>query len=164
MDREVLRLFGLLDGPGETEPEYREAREYVPEMFLNGRKVLRRWTFCVSNVNVLNKTELTWHLEMKLTLMDEMTGRVRFRVYKIKRAWQEVPGRGLHVDTFNRDFPGDWFDLFRPTEKELETERELYLSGATGSIGERAFEIRKLEEENGKDRDKAGLLQDGVGL
>ena len=147
MDKEVLRLFGLTDDSAPVDFAGQIAEEYVPDKYLNGHRVLKRWSFCVRS------RRLKTMIDMRVTVMDQLTHRVRIWEHPVKQLWCDCTDKSLHCDTLSGEIPGDWFDLVAETESERGLERELHLLNSLGGMGDYIFRLnsdmerKEIEDE-----------------
>lgn len=152
MDREVLRLFGIIGGEDKQEQEPIPT-EYVPGNYLNGRLLLKRWSLCVKQRVGRFDTK-----DLRVTVTDELTGRIKIWNQKVKRIWQDVEDKSMHCDLLYVEIPGDWFELYQQTGYEIEVDRELHLRQSLGAMGDHAYRLcdfndgRELEvKEHGEE-------------
>lgn len=154
MDREILRLFGL-DQKSVQEfdaPPYDEAKEFVPDIWINGKRLLRRWTLTVSGVHVMDTKNGGSNLIIKGMLQDEMTGKIGLKPTNLRSVTQNMEDRSVHVELERNVMPGDFDDYFHLSRSWYEWERNTYLKTAAGELGEYELRVAEAEEEQERSR------------
>ena len=153
MDIEVLRLFGIFpdEDPDEV-PEPTEfndsslSKQYVPNVYINGRKLLRRWTAITGTMTIQNKRYEPVQ-QLSMILIDELTGRIRLKRQKITYICQSVKDRSVYIGLVNpRKYSGDLGDLFHYSKRSMQMHRDIELLKAAGGMGEYTYKQNCLLE------------------
>lgn len=129
MDKEVMELFGLLGNKIEY-PPYNNIFREVKSIYINGKKLMKRYTAYVSSI--IDHDRKNKSPQLSFYIRDDWTDKTKTADMRILNIYSSIDGSEIHIHT--PEYPvGDEF--FYGTEKELKAKREEKLSRSIGSLG-----------------------------